>query len=254
MNATSEHGATARSALVTGASRGIGLGIARRLASQGWSLTLAARDAAALRKTQIALCDLGAGRVETFAGDMADPDVAGFLVDRHERAFGSIDALILAAGVGSAGPIEGYPMSRFDKQIAVNLRAPFALVSKAMPMLRAGAATNTDGASRVVVLASIEAEYPEPGLAAYGASKAALISMVRSINAEEAASGVLATAISPAYVDTDMSSWVRERIPADTMISVEDVIRVVEMVLDLSRNAALPHLVINRVGAGAYSA
>ena len=178
-------GRDALSALVTGASRGIGHGIARHLASQGWSLTVNARDRDRLRNVADELTQLGA-TVTTVDGDMAEEATLDAAVAAHAQAYGSINALVLAAGVGTAGPIDGYPARRLDKQFAVNFRAPFVLVARSLPLLRAGAAADPDRGGRIIALSSIEGTYPEPGLAAYGASKAALISLMKSVNAEEA--------------------------------------------------------------------
>jgi 3-oxoacyl-[acyl-carrier protein] reductase len=242
-----------RNALITGGSRGIGLGIARRLAEQGWNLTLSARNADLLEQIREELMGSGVS-VEVVAGDLSDEESIDALVERHQRVFGQLDALILAAGVGSAGPLDGYPARRLDKQFAVNVRAPFLLVSRALPMLRLAA--NGDPAYRghVIMMASIEGVYPDEDLAAYAATKAALISLARSINVEEGARGVAATAISPAFVDTDMSAWVAERIPPSSMIAVDDVVKVVELVLSLSPTAVIPHIVMNRIGSDPYRA
>jgi 3-oxoacyl-[acyl-carrier protein] reductase len=240
-----------RSALVTGGSRGIGLGIAKHLASRGWDLTLSARDEALLASTKAELEADGA-RVEVYAGDVADERNIVNLVKHHEQAFGTMHALILAAGVGSAGAIDGYPVKRLDKQLAVNFRAPFILVSHAMRLLKAASANGLP--SRVIALTSIEGVYPEPDLAAYGATKAALISLIRSINQEVGAKGVHATAISPAFVATDMSAWVADKVPLESMIQVADVVSVVDMILRLSPLAVIPHIVINRAGASAFEA
>ncbi|MCU1689845.1 MAG: 3-oxoacyl-[acyl-carrier-protein] reductase FabG [Jatrophihabitantaceae bacterium] len=241
------------SALVTGGSRGIGFGIAQLLARRGWDLTLAARRADQLQR---AANDLGGygGSVQVVPGDIADDAVLDEVVTRHSEAYGGMSGLILAAGVGTAGAISGYPMGRFDKQIAVNVRAPYALVSRALPLLRRSAAQPLQVRSRIVALSSIEGVFPESGLAAYGASKAALISLIRSINVEENGNGVLATAISPAFVATELSAWATESVPFDRMISVADVVCVVEMLLGLSFTASIEHLVLNRVGAGPYRA
>jgi NAD(P)-dependent dehydrogenase (short-subunit alcohol dehydrogenase family) len=240
-------------ALITGGSRGIGFGIATHLASRGWALTLNARGADRLKEAQHELERLG-GTVQIVASDLADEVAADDVVASHEREFGSMNALILAAGVGYAAALDGYPMHRFDKQFAVNLRAPFTLVSQALPLLRAGARALPERGGRVVALASLEGVYAEDGLAAYGASKAALVSLVRSINAEEGANGITASAISPGYVHTDMSAWVSETVAPDTMISVADIVKVVELVLGVSPNAVLPHIIVNRARAGAYHA
>jgi 3-oxoacyl-[acyl-carrier protein] reductase len=134
------------SALITGASRGIGRGAAHLLAERGWNLTITARNEEPLRQTKKELEAAGA-TVRAVAGDLAGDNAGNAeadIVETHASAFGSLNALILAAGVGSAGRIDSYPLRRFDKQLAVNLRAPFALVSRALPLLRDGAARDTE--------------------------------------------------------------------------------------------------------------
>ena len=92
-----------RSALVTGASKGIGLGIATRLASQGYGLTITARDAERLAVVAEELTRAGSPDVVVSAGDMADENFASALVATHGDRFGSMRALILNAGVGTSG-------------------------------------------------------------------------------------------------------------------------------------------------------
>lgn len=241
------------SALITGASRGIGHGVAGLLAARGWALTITARDADRLNMVRAELEDLG-GTVDAVAGDVADEAALDAVVEHHAHAHRRLNALVLAAGVGSAGPIDGYPLRRFDKQIAVNLRGPFALVGRALPLLRAGAAADPQRGGRIVALSSVEGVYPESGLSAYAAGKAGLISLVRSVNLEENRHGVVATAISPGFVDTDMSAWTTDTIPAEQMLPVSDIVKVVDLVLSLSPNAVLPHVLINRAAASAYHA
>jgi 3-oxoacyl-[acyl-carrier protein] reductase len=241
------------SAIVTGGSRGIGFGMAELLVGRGWSVTLTARRVDQLEQAANQLTEHG-GRVQIVAGDMADDNAITDVLEQHEAVFGGLSAVVLAAGVGSAGELGGYPASRWDKQFAVNVRAPFALVSQAIPALRRSAGNSPGGCSRVIAIASIEGIHPERGLSAYGASKAALISLVRSINLEENRNGILATAISPAFVATELSAWTTDTIAFDQMIAVDDVVKVVDLVLSLSPNASIPHIVINRVGAGPYHA
>jgi 3-oxoacyl-[acyl-carrier protein] reductase len=242
-----------RSALVTGSTRGIGLGIASHLAEKGWSLTLTARNEERLQEVANNLRRFG-GEVQILAADMSDDSTPSKVLGLHESSYGSLNALVLAAGVGSAGPLAGYSIRRFDKQFAVNIRAPFNLITQALPHLRHGARIHPARLGRIVAMASLEGVYPESGLSAYGASKAALISLLHSVNLEEGASGVVGTAISPGFVDTDMSAWVSDRIPPESMIPVSDIVKVVDLVLGLSANAVLPHVVINRSGASAYEA
>jgi NAD(P)-dependent dehydrogenase (short-subunit alcohol dehydrogenase family) len=241
------------SALVTGASRGIGRAIAGLLAASGWALTLTARDERRLNEVSAELTWSGVP-LQVVAGDMADESTAERLVDRHRAAYGSMNGLVLAAGVGSAGPIEAYPPRRLDKQFAVNVRAAFLLTSAALPMLRAGSRAMPELGGRIIALASIEGIYPEPGLAAYAASKAALLSLVRSVNCEEAVHGVTASAISPGFVDTEMSAWIADTVPPETMIATGDIVKIVDLILSLSPTAVVPHLIVNRAGGGPYRA
>jgi 3-oxoacyl-[acyl-carrier protein] reductase len=243
-----------QSALVTGASRGIGLGIATRLAQQGYGLTIAARDPDRLESVVDELRIAGAPDGQALAGDIANESYPGHLVAAHAEGFGTLDALILNAGAGSAGPLSDFHPRRFDKQVTLNLRAPFLLLQHAMPLLRQAAAQAPRRGAKVVALASITGVYAEPDLAVYGATKAALMSLVRSVNREESAQGVCATAIAPAYVDTDMAAYVHERIPADEMLEVADVVQLVEACLRLSSRAAVPEIVMARSGSDGYRA
>ncbi|MFC4604945.1 SDR family NAD(P)-dependent oxidoreductase [Rhodococcus kronopolitis] len=244
MTGTSE----TRTALVTGASRGIGLGIATRLAGLGYSLTVTARDADRLDAVAVELRAAGAPQVIATAGDMADEDTVRRIAEIHSDRLGPMKALILNAGVGSAGTVADYPMRRFDKTLEVNLRAPFLLLQRCLPLLRAGAAADPGRGAKVIALASVTGVHAEHGLAVYGATKAALISLVQALNAEESGNGVSATTIAPAYVDTDMSAWIHDRIPAEQMLEVNDVVEVAEGLLRLSSRAVVPNIVMTRAG------
>lgn len=103
---------TARSALVTGASRDIGLGIARRLAGRGYGLTITARGEDTLAEVAQTLRADGAPEGLTVAGDLSDPDHLSALVATHRDRFAVMHGLILNAGVGTAGRIEDYPARR----------------------------------------------------------------------------------------------------------------------------------------------
>ncbi|WP_459976347.1 SDR family NAD(P)-dependent oxidoreductase, partial [Mycobacterium avium] len=109
------------SALITGSSRGIGFGIASRLAERGYALTVAGRDADRLADAALALEQLGAPEVVCAAGDVREDGYLADIVDAHQRRFLTLDALIVNAGAGSAGPLADFHVARFDKQIAVNL-------------------------------------------------------------------------------------------------------------------------------------
>lgn len=168
-----------RVALITGGSRGIGLGIARRLAEQGYSLTITARNSETLDAAAAQLREDGAEAVATVAADLAKEGAAEAILKEHARTFDVLDILILNAGVGTAGQIADFPIHRFGKTLDVNLRAPFEILQQAIPFLRDSAARNPDNGAKVVALSSMTGIYAEAGLAVYGAAKAAMISSSR---------------------------------------------------------------------------
>ena len=239
-------------ALVTGASRGIGGAIADRFAADGWDLTISSRGREALEQRADELSDLGAGRVEVIPADMTDADAVEALAGAHSEAFGRCDALIVNAGMGQKGKIADLPVRRFDRLYQVNVRAPYILLQSLVPLLRSTA--ETAGAAKVIAVASITGVYPEPELSAYGATKAALISLCETFNLEESTNGVSATTIAPGYVDTDMSDWLKDTIPGEEMITVGDVATIAHSVTQLSRHAVLPNVVLTRPGENLHRA
>ena len=243
-----------RTVLITGASRGIGRGIAEGLARQGYGLTITSRSAEDLRALSERLLCLGAPRVVHHAVDMADHDAIPALVERHGAAYGAMSALVVNAGVGTAGPIAQFPLGRIDKTLGVNLVSPVVLIQAALPLLRAGADQDPEHGATIVGLGSITGVYAEPGLAVYGASKAGLIALLNAVNLEESDRGVKATAVAPGYVDTDMSAWVAETVPPESMIRVADVVGVVDLLLSLGRSASIPSIVMTRSGSSGYQA
>ena len=224
------------SALVTGGSSGIGLAIARMLRDEGYDLTLAARK---LERLEAAATELGATAV---AADVQREEDCARLVSEHVEAHGGLDVLVNSAGVGIAGRIGDMQTKHFDLQQSVNLRGAFLVTREALPALR-----ETRG--YVINLASIAGTLPTPGLAAYGAAKAALIALTRSLDREEADSGVRVTALCPGFVDTPMASWTG--LGADEMIRPEDCAELVRALLRLSPATRVPVIVIERAGGDA---
>jgi NAD(P)-dependent dehydrogenase (short-subunit alcohol dehydrogenase family) len=223
-----------RAAIVTGGSSGIGLAIARMLRDEGYDLTLASRRP---EKVEAAAKELGAVAV---AADVADEDACERLVADHRERFGRLDMLVNSAGIGIAGTVESLPAKHLDLTIAVNLRGLFLMTQKAIPMLR-------ESRGWIVNLASIAGTLPTPGLSTYGATKAAVISLTRSLNDELDGDGVRAVALCPGFVDTPMAEW--SGIPGDEMIQPEDCAEIVRMLLRLSPHARVPQVVIERVGS-----
>jgi NAD(P)-dependent dehydrogenase (short-subunit alcohol dehydrogenase family) len=225
----------ARSALVTGGSRGIGLAIARMLAEEGFSLTLAARNA---ERVEAAAAEFGALAV---TADVSKDEDCERAVAEHVDRHGGLDVLVNSAGIGIGGNVEALTTKHIDLQLDVNIRGLVLVTRAAIPHLRTSRGL-------VVNLSSIAGTVPTPGLSIYGASKAAVISFTRSLNEELDADGVRATALCPAFVDTDMASW--SGIPGDEMIQPEDCAEIVRLLLRLTPRARIPQVVIERVGSG----
>jgi 3-oxoacyl-[acyl-carrier protein] reductase len=233
-------------ALVTGASRGIGAAIARRLAA-GYDLTISARDAGQLTTVAADFSAEGAS-VRTHSADMAvEKDVAS-LAAAHLEAYDRLDVLVMSAGIGYAGPLDTAPMYQFDRQFAVNVRAPYLLVQALLPLMRRTASDRSAHGVKIIALSSITGRYAEPALAAYGAAKAALSALCRSINVEVSADGVSATAICPGYVDTDMTAWKRDQLAPHAMITTGDIAELAMSVTRLSAHAVVPEIVVTRPG------
>jgi len=223
-----------RAALVTGGSSGIGFAIASMLRENGFALTLAARTQA---KVEAAAKTLGAHAV---AADVANEEDCRRLVDEHRERHGRLDVLVNSAGVGIAGPVDELASKQIDLQLNVNLRGTILVTAAALPMLR-------ESRGLIVNMASIAGTSPSAQLSVYGATKAGVINFTSSLNRSEEKHGVRATALSPGFVDTPMTSWAP--VPPERMIRPEDCAEVVRALLRLSPYARLPHVVVERVSA-----
>jgi NAD(P)-dependent dehydrogenase (short-subunit alcohol dehydrogenase family) len=222
-----------RSALVTGGSSGIGLALAHALREDGYELTIAARRPEPL---EAAAAELGALAVPA---NLADAEECARVVAAHAERHGGMDVLVNSAGIGIGGSFADLDDKRVDLQLDVNLRATLVVTRESLPLLRASR-------GQIVTLASIAGTIPTPGLASYGATKAALIAWTSSLNREEAEHGIRATAISPGFVATRMTEWTG--LPAEEQISPDDIVALVRTVLSLSPMARVPNIVVERVG------
>jgi len=222
------------SALVTGGSSGIGLAIARMLRDEGYELTLASRTR---EKIEAAAADLGAHAV---AADMSREEDCVRVVAEHRERFGGMNVLVNSAGIGIGGTVESLQAKHIDLQLSINLRGLLLVSRESIPLLR-------ESRGWIVNLASIAGTAPTPGLTVYGATKAAVIALTRSQNAELDDAGVRAIAVCPGFVDTPMAQW--SGLAREEMIRPEDCAEVVRMCLRLSPAARIPSIVIERVGS-----
>jgi short-subunit dehydrogenase len=222
-----------KAALVTGGSTGIGLALARMLSEEGYALTLVARRPEPLEEAAAGLDALAV------AANLSDPDECVRAVAAHAERYGEMSVLVNSAGIGIGGSFAEQDTKRIGLQVDVNLRATLVVTRESLPLLRASR-------GNVVTLASIAGTIPTPGLAVYGATKAALIAFTSSLNREEAEHGVRATAISPAFVATKMTDWTG--LSPEEQISTDDIVELVRAILRLSPRARVPNIVVERVG------
>jgi 3-hydroxybutyrate dehydrogenase len=208
-------------ALVTGAGRGIGRGIAVRLAREGYRVALTARSEDQLKETAAAV---GEAAALVVPADLLDPAAPDHVVGEVERAWGPVDVLVANAGAGESAPIAKFSDEKWARQLELNLTAPFRCIRRVVPHM-----VEQDW-GRIVVIASLAAKRGEPYIAGYTAAKHGVLGLVRSVAAELARTGVTANAVCPAYVDTPMTDGTVASIVAQTGRSAEEARRILERI------------------------
>ena len=234
-----------RAAIVTGASRGIGLALAKVLADAGYAVTLSARRPESLEQAAEALRGGGA-RVELVAANLADEDSVRAVVDRHRDTFGRLDVLVNNAGVGVGAAAGEHRTKYVDMQLDVNLRAIVLFYRECAELLRAAGAEHRN--ALVVNMASIAGKSPQPWLSVYAATKAAVVAYTIAMNKELNAAGVKSVAFCPGFVDTDMADFIKESIPAEEMLRTSDIAEALRFLLRVSPNCVIPEIVFQRPG------
>jgi NAD(P)-dependent dehydrogenase (short-subunit alcohol dehydrogenase family) len=234
-----------RAAIVTGASRGIGLALAEVLAEEGYSLTVAARKPEALEEAAGALRAKGAD-VEAVAANVGDDQAIRDLVAGHRDRFGRLDVLVNNAGVGVGAAAADHQTKFVDLQLAVNVRSIVLFYRECAELLRAAGAEHRNAV--VVNVASMAGKSPQPFLSVYAATKSAVIAYTQAMNKELNDAGIKSVAFCPGFVDTDMSDFIKQAIPADEMLRTSDIAAGLRFVLGLSPNCVIPEIIFQRPG------
>jgi 3-hydroxybutyrate dehydrogenase len=188
-----------KSALVTGSTSGIGLGIARALAAQGCHVMLAGfGDAAAIEGTRSALEREHGVRVAHDGADLTNPASVAELVGRTARELGGVDVLVNNAGIQHTAPCETFPPEKWDAILATNLSAAFHAMRTALPHMR------RRGWGRIVNTASVHGLVASVNKAAYVAAKHGLVGLTKVVALETAGSGITCNAICPGWTRTEL--------------------------------------------------
>lgn len=210
-----------RSAIITGAGRGIGRAAAVELHRLGYALALVSRTQAQLEQTR-ALLD-GSTPVLLLPTDVSQSSACSEVVRSAADTFGRLDALVHCAGVAPALAIEHLSDEQWRQILDTNLSSAFYLARAAIPLLGRG------GGGVIVNISSPAAVDPFPGFAAYGAAKAGLNVLTRMLAREGARDNIRAHAISPAATETAMfrALLTAEQYPPEKTLTPEDVARVI---------------------------
>ena len=182
-----------KTAIVTGASSGIGAAIAEAMAQAGANVVLVGRDAERLAR----VADLCEGRSATIIADVTDDDAPSRIVQGALGAFGGIDVIVHSAGVFYPRPFPDSPVASLDEQWRVNVRAPYAITHAAQAHLGPG--------SSVIFISSIAGKLGFPQSAAYCATKGAIEMLVRALSTEFAPRGIRVNAIAPGNIHSPMN-------------------------------------------------
>ena len=205
-------------AMVTGASRGIGLAIAQAYAAEGAKLCLVATGRDRLEQVQASL-GLPAERTMVLPVDVSDRDACFDAVERIEQRFGRLDALVNNAGIYLSRTFLDYEAQDFQRLLDVNLFGVIHLMQAALPRMQAR------GYGRIVNIASTAGKWGSRNQSAYNVSKHAVVGLTRCVALEAAATGVTVNAICPGFVQTDMVENLKREYAAIAGADADAIVR-----------------------------
>ncbi|MBI2378209.1 MAG: SDR family oxidoreductase [Deltaproteobacteria bacterium] len=211
--------------LVTGASRGIGLSVARRLRALGHRVMLAARNASELEAAKRSLLEFAGPEVETFVVDVGRAEESAALVADVAQRFGRLDVLVNNAGIAPRGFVREMSDEAFEQLLATNVRGVFAMSRAAWPLLAA-----TRGV--IVNLSSMSSVDPFPGMGLYGATKAWVNLASQAMAAEGKEAGIRVFAVAPGTVETSLMRGLWPELPASMAMDPDEVAGVIEALID----------------------
>jgi NADP-dependent 3-hydroxy acid dehydrogenase YdfG len=219
--------------MISGASRGIGLAIARELKQSGLALSLGIRTPGSFSDPLATDRD-----VLVYPYDACDRHAAVPWVNSTIARFGRIDVLVNNAGISRFVSLEEGRDDDLDELLAVNVKAPFRVIRAALPHLKAS------GSGRVINVASLSGKRVMGLNVGYQMSKHAVVALTHAVRRIGWEHGIRATALCPGFVDTDLVAHVTD-VPHDQMIDPADLAKLVATVVALPNTAAIAELLVN---------
>ncbi len=234
-----------RAAIVTGASSGIGLAIARMLGEEGFGVTMAARRP---EKLQTAVDGLAGEGFDVHGVPAALSEEAEIqkVVAAHAERYSRLDVLVNNAGVGIGAPVADILTKHLDMQLSVNLRSIVLFYRECLSMLKEAGAEHSN--ALVVNTSSISGKRAEAWLSVYSATKHGVVGWTEAMNKELGSQGIKSTALCPAFVDTPMTDFAKGQVPAKDMIRPEDIAESVRFLLRLTPACVVPEMMFVRPG------
>ncbi len=234
-----------KAAIVTGASSGIGLAIARVLGEEGFGVTMAARRAEKLQAAADGLAGEGFD-VHAVAAALSEESEIQKVVAAHRERYGRLDVLVNNAGVGVGAPVGDIQTKHLDMQLSVNLRSIVLFYRECLEMLKEAGAEHSN--ALVVNTSSISGKRAEAWLSIYSATKHGVVGWTEAMNKELGSAGIKSTALCPAFVDTPMTDFAKGQVPAEEMIRPHDIAESVRFMLRVSPACVVPEIMFVRPG------
>jgi NAD(P)-dependent dehydrogenase (short-subunit alcohol dehydrogenase family) len=215
-----------KTALVTGASRGIGRATALALAGAGARVVIHYGKSAQEAESLVSEIQAKGGRANAISADLGVPDGAALLAKHVRSIIGDrLDVLVLNAGISKAARIADYTVKDFDNLFATNVRSPFFLVQQLLPILAEG--------SNIIVISSIASHavagkpsLDSPSILAYASTKGALETLVKNWAVILGPRGIRVNAVAPGVIDTDMSNFTKSEAGREVTLGMQALKRI----------------------------
>jgi 3-oxoacyl-[acyl-carrier protein] reductase len=216
-----------KTALVTGASRGIGRATALALSAAGVRVLVHYGKSQTDADSLVDLIRRSGGKADAVGADLSGPEAAAELAAKvRELAGGRLDIFVANAGISKAGRIEDHTVEEFDNLFATNVRAPFFLVQQLLPLFGEGSSIIVTTSLAARVSPGAPGQPGAPSLPAYAATKGALDTLVRHWAAQLGTRGIRVNAVAPGVIETDMSNFTKTETGRNLALSMQSLKRI----------------------------